>query len=104
MKKLEKGSFVKYNNELGLVKKVDQSGLRCFWHSGGTTALIQEDMVEPITVNQAIGDDFDNWNSRASLLERYQRMQENKDVSDLIDTLDVREEIKIILDKLSIKY
>lgn len=104
MTKIKKGVFVKYNNELGLVKEVDQSGLRCWWHSGGTTALIAVDMVESVTVNEAIGDDFDNWIARASLLERYQRLQDGGDVSDLIDTYDVRKGIKDMLEEISVKY
>lgn len=98
MTEIKKGSFVRYNNELGLVKVVDGSRLRCWWHSGGTTALISIDMVESVTVNEAIGDDFDNWILRASLLERHQRLQDGGDVSDLIDTHDVRKSIKDMLE------
>lgn len=66
------GQFVLYiaKNEVGLVSEVlDDGFLRCWWHTGGTRAKINEKCVEPVAVLSA-NDDYSNAYAIKSLLKR----------------------------------
>ena len=103
MKQFQKGDFVRYKikNEVGLVGGVynrgEQQMIRCWWHMGGTRSLIDVDQVEVLTLDQVINEDFSNNYCKASMIERQLRLQEDGDVSDLIDESSIREEVKIMV-------
>ena len=71
--------------------------IRCWWHMGGTRSLIDVDQVEVLTLDQVINEDFSNNYCKASMIERQLRLQEDGDVSDLIDESSIREEVKIMV-------
>lgn len=93
------GTFVRYilKDELGLVSDMVYAGARCWFHMGGTRAMTPYDMIEPITFDEVLSHDFSNEYCKTSLIERYLRIQEGRDVSDLIDREDVREEVVRLL-------
>lgn len=95
------GDFVRYKekNEIGLVGQIitnrNSTEYRCWWHLGGTRALINESLVERLSMPQVKTEIFANDYAKASLIERRNRLIAGDDVSDLID---VRELIEITLD------
>lgn len=93
--KIKVGDFVNYKpeNELGLVGAVDGEIIRCWFHMGGTKALVNPNDIELLTIGQAMGGEFSNEHIKASLAERALRLAEGEDVSDLIDEFDIRRDI-----------
>ena len=94
--KYKVGDFVRYNmkNEVGLVGEVEDRGgaikLRCWWHTGGTRALIDTRQVNKLSLSEVLNNTFKNEYVKASLLERRARLFEGGDTTDLIDDNDVR--------------
>ena len=90
------GTFVRYlpKNELGLIGEMRYIGARCWYHMGGTTATTPYDLIEPITLDEVLTHNFSNEYAKASLIERYLRVREGGDVSDLIDDRTIRDEVK----------
>ena len=90
------GTFVRYilKDELGLVSDMVYAGARCWFHMGGTRAMTPYDMIEPITFDEVLTHNFSNEYAKASLIERYLRVREGGDVSDLIDDRTIRDEVK----------
>ena len=97
MNKIGEASLVIYKpkNELGLVKEViSQDKVRVWYHTGGTSAVTPTEYLKRIATIKAYSTKFTNEYAKLSLLERQERMNENRDVSDLIDNDDVRDNIK----------
>lgn len=66
------GQFVRYKvkNEVGLIGEVCEEGkLRVWWHTGGTRAQIDVDLVELVEV-PAVDDEYSNAYAISSLLKR----------------------------------
>lgn len=97
-----KGDFVRYiaNNELCLVGKVEDDNLRCWCHMGGTRALMKSNQVELLKIGEAMGSEFTNEHAKSSLAERALRLNEGKDVTDLIDEYDIRRDLILMLKKI----
>lgn len=96
-KEISVGQFVRYigKNELGLVKRVNDSGDGYFvwYHLGGTASNSPMHILEPLTIQDVLKERFSNEYAKASLVERKLRMTEGGDISDLIDERHVRKEI-----------
>ena len=95
------GTFVRYlpKNELGLIGEMRYIGARCWYHMGGTKATTPYDLIEAITLEEALTHTFSNEYCKASLIERSLRIQEDGDTSDLIDDADIRSEVRQALKK-----
>ena len=95
------GSFVRYlpKNELGLIGEMRYIGARCWYHMGGTKATTPYDLIEAITLEEALTHTFSNEYCKASLLERHKRLMEGGDVSDLIDDSDIRSEVRKMIER-----
>ena len=93
------GEFVRYRmkNQLGLVGEVTPRGCRVWYHTGGTRAMSPYQIIELITFQEVLNCTFENEYAKASLIERSTRLLEGGDVSDLIDTPDIRKGITTLL-------
>lgn len=60
---------------------------------GGTRARINSDMLDLLTLEEVLYLKFNNEYVKESLIERKLRMNENRDISDLIDEKDIRKNI-----------
>lgn len=89
------GDFVRYSikNEIGLIGEVTEQGARVWWHLGGTRALSPFHIIVPLSDSEILSKSFSNEYVKESLLERYLRLLEGKDVSDLIDERNIREDV-----------
>lgn len=87
MEKFNIGDFVtlEYINEVGLVGDVQEGYLRCWWHRGGTRAIIRTEDAEKLSLEEVKSRTFRNDHVKTSLLERRRRLLAGEDVSDLID-------------------
>lgn len=90
------GDFVRYimKNEVGLVKSVGEETIRCWWHMGGTSALINKNLTKRLSLSEVLNEEFANEYCKESLLERKVRLNEGGDVSDLIDERHIRKNLK----------
>lgn len=87
MRDFEVGDFVedKGIGELGLVGEVLGEYIRCWWHRGGTKAIIRKDRVRKVSEQYVKNNMFSNEQVKESLIERKRRLGTGEDVSDLID-------------------
>ena len=78
-------------NELGLIKRCDDTGCFVWYHTGGTAAKTHYRDMELTDVSS---NEYSSEYAVPSLFERYIRQQADRDVSDLIDSDDISDETK----------
>ena len=100
MKTFEVGGLVRYTtkNELGVIGALDPNrGARVWYHMGATRSMSPFDIIEPITLNEALYSTFSNEYAKASLIERMYRVKERGDTTDLIDDAEIRPSVRIMM-------
>ena len=94
------GAFVRYTckNELGLIGLIQKDFARCWFHMGGTRSGAPYDIIEPLALEEVLKEKFENEYAKASLIERFYRLHEGGDVTDLIDRDDIRQSVHDLLE------